>query len=257
MTPTHIAADGVSRTSVEASIDKDAEAAFKTLTFKTSAGKFFPSTSANGQEMKLGVDAAGKASVLQLTADPSTLAADNATVTRIIATVPNNLPSGRRSVQFNASIGAFIGRDVVEADASNRAVILYKSDVEGNAIISGTLDGNRAETTVVLRPALPETIFVSPAAPQVKATDTASVRIAVRLLRAVGQVSDNTLVSFLPLDSSGQRVGIFSNIELSKNGDVSANYFPGTTTYRGTVTIRATVAGSPAVGTAEIVIVDP
>ena len=64
--------------------------------------------------------------------------------------------------------------------------------------------------------------------------------ITVRLLRAVGAVSENTIVDFVALDATGQRVGVFSNVELSKGGVASANYFPGKRPpHRGVVTIPA------------------
>lgn len=89
-----------------------------------------------------------------------------------------HLPAGRRSVRFSSSLaGTFIGGESVEADSLNHAVVLFKSDVAGSAIISGTVDGNRAETVVSFRPALPDIIFLSPSVPQVKALDSASVRI--------------------------------------------------------------------------------
>jgi hypothetical protein len=164
--------------------------------------------------------------IITLRADASAAPADGATRTRLVATVPAGLPAARRQVTFVTTDGDFASNAVagntkmaqVTADASNQAVVELKSPVlPGTASISASIASvATARATLEFTRALPSSIFVSSGNSAVARAGTASVRLTATLLRDIGQVSDNTVVTFEARDSSGATIGAFSEITLGK-----------------------------------------
>lgn len=196
--------------------------------------------------------------IITLRADSSVAPADGATRTRLVATVSPGLPSGKRQVTFVTTDGDFASNTVagntkmaqVTADASNQAVVELKSPATpGTASISASVASvATARTTLDFTRALPNSIFLSSSNSAVARAGTASVRLTATLLRDVGQVSDNTVVSFEARDSSGAMIGAFSEITLGKidpndpkTVKSTATFNPDDTAASGTATITARV----------------
>jgi hypothetical protein len=196
--------------------------------------------------------------VISVKADASVAPADGTTRTRLVATIAAGLPSGSRKVKFTTTDGEFASSTTtsdmktaeVDADSSNRAVIELRSpSVVGSASITASVAGfATAYTTMEFSKALPDSIFVSATDSEVARAGTDAVDITVTLLRDIGAVTTNTVVTYEARDSGGHPIGAFSNITLAQpeQGDAktlksTARFNPADTADSGLATITVRV----------------
>ena len=191
--------------------------------------------------------------VITLRADPSSVQADGSTGngTVITATVSPSIPQAQRQVKFEASNGSFVGSTSVTPDAGNAAHVTLKSATVGTSIVTATVSGFTARTTVDFTRAVPDTIFVQSDDSVVAKAGSVSTRITVTLTRAIGQVSNNTVVVYSAVDANGNSIGRFSQVTPAiedSNDSNSPKRVVGTAVFdpddsapSGTVTITAAV----------------
>lgn len=209
------------------------------------------------QQVEVSFVPAQPADTITVSTAPANQVADNDSLVTVHATIAAGIPTPNRKVTFATTLGEFVGGSEDTAGIDNRARVFLKSSKIGRAVVTATVNGTRADTTVDFRAALPDRIAVLPQGPIVEANAAGAIEIKARLLRDQGNVSDDLLPVFSAIADNGQSIGTFTAVSLSKSGDVSAQFRPGPTAYRGPVTIRVTVPGSGASGTATVVVVDP
>lgn len=194
--------------------------------------------------------------IITLSASPASVPADGATPIAVVARIAAGLPAGKRTVTFGTTVGLFLpgrrGETTIDADGSNTAQATLVSTTTGEARLTATVDGTTASAIVQFDVALPDKLFVSPAAAALRSGE--STLVTVTLLRDVGEVSPRLQVAYSAQTSSGASIGQFSGITLSNLGVSSATFNVGSTTYIGPVTIRASVSGGGS-GTASVQIV--
>ena len=295
--PVTILADGVSRSTIIATMDKDTVAANRTVTFTTSKGTLIgQKKDANGGVL-VEIDGSGRA-VVQLQSDrsagtafvqaasgtysattsvaftalaaelviqisPSTASspADGASVVPFTASVKPGWLEADRKVTFTTSAGTFDGTNVTAtpvADANGVVTIDVRSPrAAGTAIVTAAAGGVSRSATLTFTRALPDRLLVNSAVAFLGASTAHKTTVTVKLARDIGTVTDGTVVTFAAFDESGIKVGAFSGITDSANGTVTADFSIGSTTYRSTVTIIATVSGTSMTGSVQIRIIDP
>jgi adhesin/invasin len=191
--------------------------------------------------------------IITVRAEPSSVPADGSTGngTVIYATVSPSIPQAQRQVKFDASNGSFVGSATVTPDASNVAHITLKSSTAGTSIVTATVSGFTARTTVDFARALPDNIFVQSNDSVLTRNGNNSTQITVTLTRAVGQVSNNTVVVYSAVDANGNSIGRFTQVSpaVEDTNDSStpkrvvgtAVFDPDDSAAIGTATITATV----------------
>lgn len=183
--------------------------------------------------------------VITLSADPGSVAADGASTVTLVARVAPGLPGSRRSVTFRTTLGQFLpgrtGEFTIDADGTNKAQATLVSSSVGSARLTATVDGTTADAGVQFTTALPDSVFVSPAAASLRSGETTLV--TVTLLRNIGEVSPRLQVDYSAVTGTGTPIGSFSGVTLSTNGVSTATFNLGATVFLGPVTIRAGVAG--------------
>jgi hypothetical protein len=284
--PSTIRADGFSRTRIDAVLIAPGTTAQRAVAFATTAGTLFGNNSsgsrveitANEQGVAsafLQSDITARSAVVSVTArdhsqtltvpfttaspsdfisirasDPSA-DADNDDLVRITATVPRDLPTGRRTVTLRTSRGQFTnGQPVFEqvAGVSGEVSSDLKSDVPGVAIVSATVEGGRAETQVRFDVARPTQIIVTALSATV--TSGSSVGLRATLLRSSGKVQPGMFPVFTATTNTGAPIGNFTDIEPTNASQVSsATYNVGTTSYKGPITIRVAAPDGSVAGT--------
>jgi hypothetical protein len=284
---TSIPADGFSTTTIVATLKRAGTPQQRLVKFETSAGTLIAPGQPSGRAVTIAADAGGRAAVelqsdktvgsarvrvtafdlpyelsvaftgvnpaqvIAIAVSPASGPADGVSALTVTATVAAGLPAGRRTVAFRTSLGA-ITPTVIDADGSNVARASLTSTTIGQARVTATVDGVTAETTAQFTAALPDRVFVSPDAVQLKSGDSTTIRVT--LTRSVGSIAPRLEVSFAATTSAGGSIGSFSRVTLADNGVATATFSVGATAYLGPVTITATVEGS-ATGTATIQIV--
>jgi adhesin/invasin len=284
---TSIEADGFSTTVITATLKRPGTPQQRVVKFETSAGTLIAPGQPNSRLVTLTADATGRAavelqsdrtvgaarvrvtaldlpyefgitftgvspaSIITVSAAPSSAPADGATALLVTATVAEALPAGRRAVSFRTTLGQ-VSPITADADGSNAARASVVSATTGTARITATVDGVTAETTAQFTVALPDKVFVAPDAVELKLGGSTSIRVT--LTRAVGSVSPRLEVSFSATTGAGAAVGSFSRVTLAENSLATATFNVGTTTFPGPVTITASVEGG-AKGTATLQIV--
>jgi adhesin/invasin len=201
--------------------------------------------------------------VIVLTATPNPVAADGlkGTGTRLTATISPSIPQRLRAVVFTTSAGQFttdlVNSDTkkaqVTADSSNVATVQLVSDVPVTANVTATVAGVSGRVNVEFTRALPDLVSVEAAPVTVSKTGSDSTMITVFLVRTVGQVSTNALVTYSAADSTGTGIGTFTDVTLATvdTTDTSANprlkatakFNPDDTAATGAATITANVGG--------------
>jgi hypothetical protein len=202
--------------------------------------------------------AVGPGEIITLTATPASAQADGATHIRLVATVATTLPAGGREVTFTTTSGEFVHGEgtekamvTVKADASNTAEAeLIAPRNPGRVGVTAVVSNFSARTDITFDRATPDVIFVEVAASSLTLMG-ASAKVTVTLLRDIGQVSNNTAVTFEATDAAGQKIGTFSEISLAKEDpsdthefkDVTATamFDPDDTAAPGVATITARV----------------
>lgn len=203
------------------------------------------------------------AEIITVDADDGHLPADGATRTRIVARVSPDLPEAERTVTFTTTDGTFTDRTVagsgdksatVKADASNTAIVEIKSPlVPATATITATAGNVTARTDITYSKAQPNTVFVKSDDGAVTAAGSDDIQITVYLLRNVGQVANNTVVTFEARDKNGKVIGTFSSVTLAEVDSADESEFkrlvstaafnPDDTAALGTATITARAGG--------------
>ena len=185
--------------------------------------------------------AVNPASIITVSADPSSGPADGATPITISAKVASSLPAGRRTVTFRTTVGLLLPVSTIDADGSNIARVSLVSTSTGMARITATVDGVSADTTAQLTPALPDRVIVAPDVVQLKSGGNTTIRVT--LLRSAGTVSPRLEVTYTATTNTGAGLGSFSRVTLADTSVSTAVFNVDTTTYVGPVTITASVAG--------------
>ena len=194
--------------------------------------------------------------IITLSLTPSTVAADGATPVSATARVAAGIPAGRRSVTFRTTVGRFVPGNTdsfsIDADGSNAARAVLVSTATGVARVTATIDGTTSSATAEFTSALPDSLFVSVAASELRSGQ--STQVNSTLLRSVGVPSPRLIVNYSALTPAGALIGAFSGATLStESGESRATFNVGPTTYLGPLTIRAAVGN--VVGTAIVQIV--
>jgi hypothetical protein len=190
--------------------------------------------------------------VITLTATPATAEADGATRIRIVAAVAATLPSDARTITFTATGGTFATTDqktaTAPADSSNTAEVELVAPLDqGRVGITATVSNFSARVDVTFGRATPDVIFVTLDAPALMIMGANMATVEVSLLRDIGQVSNNTVVTFEAKDFAGTTIGTFSEITLAKKDPVdntvkaTATFDPLDTAVAGVATITAKV----------------
>jgi hypothetical protein len=190
--------------------------------------------------------------IITLRAEPSTAPADgpNGNGVQLKATIGASIPQRLRTVTFTSSLGTLSDASATP-DAGNVAQTTLKSDSPGNAVVSATVAGVTTRTTVQFVRALPEAIFLEATKATVTKVGDDSTKITATLTREVGQIANNTIVTYSAVDSAGNTIGRFTDITPAKVDDSdsspskrlvsTATFNPDDTAASGAVTITATV----------------
>jgi hypothetical protein len=203
--------------------------------------------------------------ILDIRAASDSAPADGETVTDIVAKVARAVPLAQRDILFRTTMGSF-GSPVPQqttrtAGADSVARVGLISALEpGVAVVTATINGREARTSVEFEPALPDGIAVSVfGSLQLRATFATKVTVEAELFRRVGTVTPGTGVRFRAFDdSTGHLFGFWSGITPSdENGIITAQFTPGNTTERGEATIRVRVPDTDISGRVKIEIIDP
>jgi hypothetical protein len=182
--------------------------------------------------------------LLSVTA-PTDAPADGATLIRVQATVDTSLKGDARIVKFSTSAGTFIEPNV-RADSIGTAIAVLRAPVDSvTASVVATAGGTARRTDVRFSLARAERIDVDPSAFALEASAAKEITVTAHLRRTTGLASPGALVTFSATDSTGASIGRFSSAAPSgANGDVTARYTAGDTSYRGRVTLTATTTGA-------------
>jgi hypothetical protein len=153
-------------------------------------------------------------------------------------------------VLFKTTNGSFVrGANTQEttqtAGADGVAVVpLYASSSLGSAVVTVIAAGFSATQTVNFVPAAPDFITLRATPLEVsKANETNATTVNATLSRSIGTVTANTRVDFsIANDASGESFGRFEAITRSNaDGEVTAQFVPGTAAPLGLATITARV----------------
>jgi hypothetical protein len=169
--------------------------------------------------------------IIALSQSRSAAPADGATRTRLTARVSPNIPA-ERTVVFTTTDGEFMSDTQagnpkvasVTVDSGNTAVVELKSPLTAaTASISAAIANVTARSSVAFARALPDTILVAAEKSSVTIAGTDAVDLTVTLLREVGQVANNTVVSYEARDFAGTKIGSFNGVTLANttNTDTS------------------------------------
>lgn len=198
--------------------------------------------------------------IIRLSSSASSLPADGKSTARITATIAQGLPATRRTVTFRLTgTGGLFLPDLKtevtrEADASGQARIELQTDSKtGLARVAAEVDKTTSnDVAIQMVQALPDRIFLRSDAVRLKSGDETPVTAELR--RDIGTVTAGTIVTFSAVTVTGTVIGAFRNVRTSNvDGDATAVFSLGTTTYVGAVRITAAVAGGPSVSITVIV----
>jgi hypothetical protein len=195
-----------------------------------------------------------------------TLPADGSSIIELNAIIPANAASGKRTITFNTSEGAFASSnsktDNLVVDINGKATIQLRSTQSPLiAYVSAEIEGYKRTERIEFIQAFPDKIAIETGTQDYKIKDSSYPVITTKLSRNIGKPSLNTEVILDALDSLKiNKIGIFKNQTVSNSsGDVTANLVIDQLKYRGRCIIKATVnkSGSQSiVGESYIKIVD-
>jgi hypothetical protein len=197
--------------------------------------------------------AATLSDVISLVVLPAAQEADGVSRVQLAATVATSIAAVNSEVIFTTTDGSFATnvdngnakRARVPISGTSATVDLVAPKTPGPVSLTASVTGFTVPGLVTFGRALPNTVFVeSTAAAMSRVTGTAT--ITVRLLRDIGQVSDNTAVVYTATDSTGVAIGAFSNVKLAtadRDGNVTstATFNPDDTAALGAAVITAAV----------------
>jgi hypothetical protein len=279
-------ADGFSRVTLVATIDREADASRRTINFSTTAGMLVGGTGsaaaqsvvtdANGvaavdlvsgtlvqdvrlraevkdvggvaKELALQFTAVSPDSVLRFVDVPANLPADQSTVGTIMLRISDRLPASQRSVNASTTLGQIVQTSPITplADKTLR-IDLRAPGSTGTARIQVSVNGFARDTTVMFGPALPDLILLDAGSFNLALGSETTVR--ARLLRITGVPTAGTIVDFVARDQAGNAVGQFRSIQPSDSkGEATAIFTPSGVNAPADLTLEASVSGSTAVG---------
>jgi hypothetical protein len=165
------------------------------------------------------------ADIISLRVTPESFAADGQSRVSLVATVSPDLPANLRSVTFVTTDGQFAsnkdaGRDgkqaTVVADFSNMASVELISPLQpARAALSATVSNVTARSEVTFTRAGPDSIFLESTQSSILRLGNGTTVLTVFLRRDSGQVTNNTVVTFDAVDSTGAPIGAFSGVTLA------------------------------------------
>jgi hypothetical protein len=211
--------------------------------------------------------AADPNTIVRFVGTTSSAPADGATLSPFTVRISPELSGDARMVTFKATAGTWAvsagTEEVVQANAANQAGAQLRSpSTITTSRVSATANGVVRETSIRFFRAEPDKAIEVRAEPLELVMDPAEAvpqsTVIVTLVRNVGTPTEGTRVFFDAVGSSNQKVGFFSNVTVSDNqGQATATYVPGTTTYRGEVRIFVTAEGTDLRGRTTLLLSDP
>jgi hypothetical protein len=250
-----IAADGLSRLTLVATIAADADADKRVITFSTTSGALV-GAGGNGTSIDVAAGSDGRAlailqssqtvetaivsavvkgaasvsaqiqvhftapdanDVLRFVTAPASAPADGATVTLFTVAVAPALSTG--TVTFTSSSGAFPATPVPIGIDHTATAGLTSPRTIGPATVTATLGGSNGfsrQTAIRFDPALPNVIAVQ--VDNLQVTPGGTVHVTAHFTRPVGQVSANLAAVFRAVDANGNDVGGFQNATVIQPG---------------------------------------
>jgi hypothetical protein len=193
---------------------------------------------------------ADPAQSLTLTVSRASAPADGQTLSRLTAKVPLHVPTPVRTVTFKTTVGTFQNgqtTDTVVADSAGEARVDLKSIEIGLSIVTASIPGASAESSVNFGPAYPTQIILTAERPTIHSQSPDSVEVRASLLRASGKVSATIFPQFTAVTASGTPIGTFTDLRLTTVDGIvtgTAKFNVGGSTYQGLVTLKAVVPGS-------------
>jgi hypothetical protein len=201
--------------------------------------------------------------ILRLTVESDSAPADGATLLRVLALIPKEAASDRRTVVFSTSAGTFAdggqGTVAIIALDSVAETFLRAPRTSGPARVRAQLGTEIREVSVQFDTAYPARIDVEPKTFVLKAGVSNETTITASLRRNVGQVSPGVEIRFEAVRAdNGEPIGQFGTVPASGvEGTITARYTAGETTYRGLVVIRASTRDGRVVGEGTLTLVNP
>lgn len=201
--------------------------------------------------------------VVRFVAAPSTAPADGATLNSFTVEISALLAPADRMVQFRTDVGTFAGSgsntQTVTADAGLTATARLKSPSNlSTALVTATAGGVTRQTSIAFERALPDRIAVSTDKFQVEGSSADKAVLTATLERDTGAVTEGTLITLSMRAADGSEFGFFRNItSTGSDGQATAEFVPGDTTFTGLVTLTVGVDGRSVTGEAVIEIIPP
>lgn len=249
-----IAADGLSRVTLVATIAADADSSKRTITFTTTSGTLVGAAGSgttidvnagsdgraiailqSSQKVETAVVSAAVKStpnvaaqiqiqftapdpndVLRFVTAPASAPADGATVTLFTVAVSPAVTTG--TVTFSSTAGTFSAAQVPIGIDHTATAGLTSPKTIGAATVSATLNGNgfSRQTSIRFDPALPNVITVQ--VDNLQVMPGGKVKVTAHFTRPIGQVSANTVATFSARDASGNVIGGFENVTVIQPG---------------------------------------
>lgn len=204
------------------------------------------------QSVEVPFEAVAVSNVVTIDLSAASAPADGAWVTNVVARVANALPSEQRTVTFSTTAGTLGGPTSttaqVRAGSDDLAAVgLVSPRTTGLATITASVNNLTARRTIEFTPALPDDVTLTMVGSfRLPASFATKAVLRAVLVRDTGTVTKGTEAVFTATDdSSGQTFGYWSGErQTDANGQVTAEFTPGTTSERGEATIRVTVPGT-------------
>jgi hypothetical protein len=215
------------------------------------------------QSVEVPFEAVSVSSVVTIDLSAASAPADGAFVTSVIARVANALPSEQRTVSFSTTAGTLGGTSSttaqVRAGSDDLASVgLVSPRTTGVATVTASVNNLTARRTIEFTPAMPDdaTLVVSGSF-RLSASFATKAILRAQLLRDTGTVSRGIEVAWTATDdSTGNRFGYWSGeSQADTNGQVTAEFTPGTTAERGEATLRVSVSGTDVTAAVKVEIV--
>lgn len=187
--------------------------------------------------------------ILALSTDAAAILADGVSTLNVTAHIPANADPSKRAITFETNGGKWRDNSkqslTLTVNVNGDALAELQSDTKPqNVRIRASIPNVIIqEVNVTFDKAYPETIVVDPGCFGLKASYTDTTLIKAILKRTIGNASEGTDVSFSAIKDNGESIGSFRTITSSNsNGEATALYCIGTTTYEGQITIIASIA---------------
>ena len=290
-TPASIPADGVSTSSIEARVNPNADRDLA-ITFTASGGAISGQTfspDSNGRATTLLTSATTPQSVLvtvnvkrgNTTEASRTIPVvfepvDSSTIVRLTLSSKEIPADGASSIQVQADLNPGVRTHTVKFETTSGSfspetttrvladvatdsngvarTLLYAPRVIGTALVTVTGGTFSAGDTVTFVRAFPDSLALRASPLTIPKSETQVVTVTAALSRALGRVTENTLVTFsAESDVTRQSFGRFQNVRRSNaDQEAAAEFVPGTTAPTGLATLTARVPDTPLVASVKI-----